>query len=240
MNFHKTLLMSAATLALAACSHVSGTLTVSDSLPLDTTRGGAAYDPGCLTGENECSRTLAESATLRLKPGRYPAKVDFDGFGSITLTVEDGAGRHSVVRLALPETVRLPMNGGRFELDRNIIDQPFDLDGAIQIRRVEASLESGREQCHYNAYKRICKVVRDTKTGDKRLSCFERPVTLSGSREVTYQDVRETRRVTLDLTPAGQARPAARFEGSATDNDRIYDHHGACRPQHGLAAFPFY
>jgi hypothetical protein len=181
----------------------SGTLTVSEPLPVKSSSG-----------------------LLQLEPGQYPVRVFVDDGRHLKLKIDRRPGEVVTARV---KAERQPDERGAARIPSGVSGQPFDLAYTLTSTTNEIALPSSDASCRYETMEVRCRTVYSRSTGDvePREECGTERVERIGTRRTST--VRATQITTLSgqmLDPAS-GRGLARLSAFAQRN-RTYTQDTPC------------
>ena len=225
----KTLAMAAVmTLGLTSCDDFSGQFSANQELKLVHTT------------------IFGNKKTKKVPMGKYKATLGFSSANKVKLTLKEDNGDNISVKIKLPENRQFPTFTGKIDLPASQTGQKYDLKGKINTEVTRGAPTSTYESCTYTRYVRKCErvcdapvnrdgdVVRDRRDlNDRRnrncrRTCRQVPVSVSGTRDVTYHYTTTYKRIKLGVFNPGSNGRLGAFKGDLTDTDKVYDFYGKC------------
>lgn len=179
---------------------------------------------------------FGKKKTKKIPAGSYRATLGFSSSSKVKLSLKRSGQKDIDVKIKLPDNAQFPSFEGDIIIPASQSGQIYDLNGKIATDVTRSGQTSTYESCTYTEYvrrcERICKEV--TKPNGQVVKkchkeCKKVPVSISGSRDVTYHMLYTAKRIKLGVFTPGTRTRLGDFQGNFNDSDKVYDYYGTCR-----------
>lgn len=199
----KLSLLLAVLLTLSSCETVDGQLKVEKSFDVNKQYG------------------LFNRKTQKVKIDQdvYDASLKLSSKKKLTLELSGG----SVGKLSIPikseENLKIPAYDGEFRISHDEINQPFDIEGALETYTRMSDVMRGSRMCSWDIYERQC----------NQYGCQDVKITIQGIQDYEWSEMYTTRTVSLKILKKDSRDVAATFNGSSYDTTKMENATGPCR-----------
>ena len=152
--WNRAIAVSVAGIVLSACNPIEGTLSVNKPVPVNTVRTEATSPFCAFEGGFDCEERVIQES-MRLRPGKFKAALNFDDPRSVTLTLRSG-DQPGDIRFDVPHGMHIPRDQGRFRLSGRDIGQPLSLEGEVRTNSQLSSLRREVQSCSYVVERWTC------------------------------------------------------------------------------------
>jgi hypothetical protein len=179
---------------------------------------------------------FGKKKTKKIPAGTYRATLGFSSKSKVKLSLKRSGQKDIDVKIKLPSGSQFPSFQGDIVIPASQSGQRYDLNGKIATNVTRSGQTNTYESCTYTEYVRRCeKVCKEITRPNGEVvqrchrECRKVPVSISGSRDVTYHMVYTTKKIKLGVFTPGTRTRLGDFKGNFSDSDKVYDYHGTCR-----------
>ncbi len=180
-----------------------------------------------ITGQLHSNETLTfntKKGPNQVPAGKWHAVIEIPNKKEVRLVVPLSDNKKDVMKASfkVPKGTVFPEGSGEFYLNSTQSGQHYDIEGKVQANHVDSqetwktetcSYQVQRQECYYNGYQHVCRIVT---------------YTMSGWRDVRFFVRTTTRETNISLFRSNKTVQAAKFSSVEETVQRVYTYTGHC------------